>query len=315
MGTFRTMEAPLGGDTPSTVELSAEARAAFGKGPVLGRHCLNEHPLFSDDALIDLLDRHPRELVYAITMGHDPAREENRLAAHDGVPGRDLLEAVKRGRLWLNVTRVNRSGYGELIEGLYAQLATQVPGFRPRKTQGTVIVSSPQALVYLHADGPSNVLWQVRGRKKLWVYPALDERFLPRNDLEDILAGARHEYLAWRPEFDRHATCHELGPGDLASWPQNAPHRVTNLDCVNVALSTEHFTAQSVARARVYSANRFFRNRFGLVLSTRESGLAALAKIAVHRAARAAGLEPEPGRTKRWAPTLRVSSAGLVELS
>lgn len=303
------------------VELSAQARAVFGKEPLIGRHNLHESALFSDEALIELLDRHPRELVYAITMGHDPAREENRLAAHEGVTGRELLDAVRRGRLWLNVTRINRTEprYREVIEQLYEQLARAVPGFEPQKTQGTLVISSPRAIVYLHADAPPNVLWHVRGRKRLWVYPALDERFLPRNDLEDILAGARHEYLPYRPDFDAHAACFELAPGDLVTWPQNAPHRVTNQDSVNVSLSTEHFTAQSKARARVYCANRFLRNRFRLQgLSSRETGLGALAKTALHRAARRLGLEGDPGRGKRWVATLRVapdSPTGLADLA
>lgn len=317
-GTDLVLE-PVDGPSP-LVELSQDARAAFGKEPLLGRHNLQENPLFSDESLIELLDRHPRELVYAVTMGNDPTREENRLAAHDGVSGRDLLEAVKRGRFWLNVTRVNRTDrrFRDLIEQLYQQLADTVPGFRPQKTQGTLVISSPHAIVYLHADAPPNVLWHVRGRKKIWIYPALDERFLSRTELEDILAGARHEYLSYRPDFDAHATCYQLGPGDMASWPQNAPHRVTNLDSFNVALSTEHFTAQSRARARVYSANRFLRNRWGLSgLSTRQTGLGALAKTALHRAARRLGLEADPGRSKQWVPSLRVSPdspTGLVEL-
>ena len=310
---------PAKGPSPA-VDLPPHALATFGKEPLLARHNLHQNPLFSDESLIELLDRYPRELVYAITMGHDPSREENRLAANDGVTGRDLLEAVKRGRFWLNVTRVSRVDprFRDLIESLYGQLARAVPGFKPQKTQGSLVISSPRALVYLHADAPPNVLWHVRGRKKIWIYPALDERFLPRTELEDILAGARHEYLTYRPDFDAHATCYELGPGDMATWPQNAPHRVTNLDSFNVALSTEHFTPQSRTRARVYSANRFLRNRFGLSrLSARETGPGALAKTALYFAARRLGLEADPGLSKQWIATLRVSPespSGVAEL-
>jgi Cupin-like domain len=303
------------------VELSQLARAAFGKEPLLARHNLCDNALFSDESLIDLLDCHPRELVYAITMGDDPAREENRLALHDGVSGRDLVEAVKRGRFWLNVTRVDRvhPRFRDLIEQLYRELANVVPRFKPHKVQGSVVISSPHAIVYLHADAPPNILWHIRGRKKIWIYPALDERFLPRRDLEDILACARHEYLPYRPDFDAHGTCYQVSPGDMVTWPQNAPHRVTNLDSFNVALSTEHFTAQSRARVRVYSANRFLRNRLGLSrLSKRETGPGALAKTLLHRAARRLGLEADPARAKQWVATLRVSPSapnGVVELS
>jgi len=303
------------------VELTDAARTGFGKGPLLARHDLHENPLFSDASLADLLDAYPRDLLHAIATGVDPEREENRVAAHEGVSGRELLEAVKRGRLWLNVTRVSAVDrrFRDLIDGLYAQLAAQVPGFRPQESRGTLLVSSPRAVVYLHADGPPNILWHIRGRKKIWIYPALDERFLPRTDLEDIFAGARHEYLPYRSDFDAHATCYEMRPGDMATWPQNAPHRVTNLDTLNVSLSTEHFTSESRARARVYAANRFFRTRLGFThLSSRETGLGALAKSAVHGVARRLGLNIDPGRAKQRLPTLRISASapgGVVALT
>jgi Cupin-like domain len=309
-----------GGSLPM-VELSEQARAAFGSEPLLARHNLHESALFRDESLIELLDRHPRELIYAIKTGDDPEHEENRLALHDGVCGADLLAAVKRGRFWLNVTRVNRVDprFRDLIERLYGELAKVVPGFKPQKTQGSLVISSPRAVVYLHADAPPNILWHVRGRKKIWIYPAIDERILPREDLEDILACARHEYLPYRPEFDAVATSYELGPGDMVTWPQNAPHRVTNLDTLNVALSTEHFTARSRARVRVYCANRFLRTRFGYSrLSSRETGPGAIAKTFLHRAARLVGLETDEAAAKEWVPALRVSPdspTGVVDLS
>jgi cupin-like protein len=308
-------------DEPARIELPEWGGAAFGKRPLTARHTLHESSLFSDESLIALLDGYPRELLFAISMGSDPAREENRLAANDGASGRELLDAVKRGRLWLNITRVTQVDprYRSLVDHLYSELAKRVPGFEPRSSQGTLLISSPGALVYYHADGPPNVLWHIRGRKKIWIYPALDERFLARKDLEDIFAGARHEYLPYSPEFDAHATCFELAPGDLAAWPQNAPHRVTNLDSVNVSLSTEHFTVESRARARVYSANRFLRNRLRLEdLSTRESGLGALAKTVVYSVARRMGLDGVSAGAKDRVPTLRISPEspfGVAELA
>jgi hypothetical protein len=292
------------------IQIPSGALTTFGQAPLTGRHALHENPLFSDESLVALLDSYPRELLFAITMGSDPSREENRLAAHDGVSGRELLEAVKRGRLWLNVTRVNLADqrFRALLDQLYGELAQTMPGFRPEHVQGTLLISSPGAMVYYHADGPPNVLWHIRGRKRVWVYPALDERFLARTDLEDIFAGVRHEYLPYRPEFDAQAVSFDLAPGDFATWPQNAPHRVTNLDSFNVSLSSEYFTAQSRARARVYQANRFLRRRLGFSgLSARETGPGALVKSVVHAAAKRLDLDGVPARAKHRVPSLRVS--------
>lgn len=301
------------------VDLPAEIQSCFGQQPIVGSHRLQEHELFTDTALIDLLDHFPRRHLYALNMGTDPTRvEENRLALHDGVSGAELLQAVSSGRLWLNVTRVDRADarYRRLISDLVEELGTRVPGFSPHASQGTLLLSSPTALVYYHADGPPSVLWHVRGRKRIWVYPALDERYLKRELLEDIFAGVRHEYLPYQPGFDEGARVFDLEPGQWISWPQNAPHRVTNLDSVNVSLTTEYFTRASQQRFQLYLANRFFRTRLGCTkLSTREVGAMAVAKTVAQRAARRMGLNPL--KFRHQIPVLRVvatAPGGVVEL-
>ena len=107
--------------------------------------------------------------------------------------------------------------------------------------------------------------------------------------------------------FDDGAMVYDLEPGQFVAWAQNAPHRVTNMDSLNVSLSTEHFTRQTRKRARVYSANRFFRTRLGLRnLSAREDGVAAAIKTVSYRVACKAGLNN--AKTKSHTPTMRVDA-------
>lgn len=301
------------------VQLDDEQIRSFGARPLVAKHALHEHPLFDDAHLVELLDRWPRRHLYALTMGEDPARpDENVLAVHDGVSGKDLLEAVKKGRLWLNCTHAEEADprLRDLVAGLYAELQARVPGFRVLEHRGTLLVSSPRALVYFHVDGPPSLLWHVRGKKRVWVYPALDERLVPRPILEDVFAGARHEYVPWEPWYDDEALVLDLEPGMLASWPHNAPHRVTNGDELAVSLSTDHYTPDSRMRARVYRANRWLRTvGLGAGRTIREQGARAAAKIALHMAARALGLDGV--RTKRHAPKMRVeptAERGVVPL-
>ena len=302
------------------LDLPETLKADFGRKTVVGQHRLRDHALFTDAALIDLLDRFPRQHLYALHMGTDPLRiDENRMATHDGVSGAELLQAVKNGRLWLNVTRVDRADarYRRLIYELYEELGAGIPGFKADACQGTLLISSPHALVYYHADGPASALWHIRGRKRVWVYPALDPHFMKRELLEDIFAGVRHEYLPYESAFDDAAEVYDLEPGQWISWVQNAPHRVTNLDSVNVSLSTEYFTPASQRRFQVYVANRFFRTRLGVKnLSSREGGVLALAKTLTQRVARRVGLNPL--RFRQQAPVLRVAPqapGGVVALT
>lgn len=304
--------------TPA-VQMTADNKTDFSRRPLVATHNLHELDLFTDAALIELLDHFPRQFLHALSMGTDPARTENRLALHDGVSGADLLRAVKNGRLWLNITRVNRfdQQYRVLVDQLFEQLVALLPGFNPDFSQGTLLISSPRALVYYHVDGPASVLWHIRGRKRVWIYPALDQRYMKREHLEDIFAGVRHEYLPYESAYDRAAVIYDLEPGQWVTWPQNAPHRVSNLDSVNVSLSTEYFTRQSRRRARVYVANRFFRTRLGLGdLSVREQGSAALMKTVVQRLAHKVGLDP--CQPKQHIASMRVdadAAGGAVALA
>lgn len=301
------------------IAMAEVSRASFGQRPVVGQHDLQDDALFSDSALIDLLDNFPRQHLYALNMGRDPLRvEENRLALNEGVSGAELLLAVRDGRLWLNLTRVDRADerYRRLVTGLYDALSEQIGGFFVDTSQATLLISSPQALVYYHADGPASVLWHIRGRKRVWVYPALDPQYVKPELLEDIFAGVRHEYLPYETAYDEAALIIDLEPGQWIAWPQNAPHRITNFDSINVSLSTEHFTHASRRRAQLYIANRFLRTRLGWTnLSTRSTGAGAYAKTLTQRVARKLGLDPL--HIRQYIPVLRVAAdapGGVVAL-
>jgi hypothetical protein len=282
----------------SLLPWSAEQVASFGVRPVKAEHQLHESELFTDEALAGLLGRMPARQLLAYTMGPDPGDHSQWCAVRcPGVSGADLLEAVRRGRLWLNVLRVDEVDprYAAPVRQVYAELARLVPGFAPTSTTTTLLVSSPGAIVHYHADAAPNLLWHLRGRKRVWVYPALDPRFLSTTDLQRIFAGEADEFVPYHPSWDEHATLLALGPGEVAGWPQNAPHRVVNTEGLNVSLSTEHRTWTSVRRERLWAANRLLSRRLHLpVTSTKETGAWAAAKVTSYRVLRRLGAPPPP---------------------
>ena len=273
---------------------------AFGREPLLAPHRLHELDLFTEAALVELLDGYPRERLQAFTMGTDPLqRTEWEPVDTAGASGSDMMAAVRSGRLWFNVLQVNAvdARYGELIRDLYAELTRQCPRFQPHRTSCTLIISSPGALVYYHADAHPNLLWQVRGTKRIWVYPAGDRGLIDQALMEDIFASFADEEVPYRAEFDDKARTFDLHPGEVLSWPQNAPHRVTNIDGVNISLSTVHQTEESDRRALVYCANRLFRRSYHIPMSsTRETGAVSYLKRLAFRACRRAGLVDTPPR-------------------
>ena len=279
-------------------------------------------PLFSDETIAEILDSYPPEWLFARTMGSDPERpDDNERVEHTGSSGADLLEAVRRGRLWLNITNIDRvdDRFRSLIDRLYAEMTARVPGFTVDESHATLLVSSPQAMVYFHVDGPPSFLWHVRGRKRVWVYPHLDESVLTRSLLEDVYAGTRQEYVPYATSYDERAEIRDLEPGDVAMWPHNAPHRVSNLESMNVSLVTDHWTPDARRRARVYKANRFLRTRTPIPhsrLATDERGPMALAKVAVHKVGQRLHLDDPPNKAHR-PPRRRVDAAspdGLAAL-
>jgi hypothetical protein len=292
----------------------------LGAEVVAAKHNLHELNLFSDDGLVNFLERHPRHSLQAFTMGSDPTQYNEWYSVDTaGFSGRDILAAVARGRLWLNIHRVHlfHKEYRDLVDEIYGQLTSLCPAFRPLNRNATLIISSPQALVYYHADAQPNLLWHIRGKKRLWIYPAGDTSLIDQELMEDIFASFAYEEVPYKTEFDEKAAVFNVGPGDVLAWPQNSPHRVTNLEGLNVSLSTIHETADSDRRKLIYCANRLFRRSYRLPLrSVRESGIGGYLKRAGFRAFRRAGMVHTPPR-RAYLAKFRIdpnSSGGVSEL-
>jgi len=53
-------------------------------------------------------------------------------------------------------------------------------------------------------------------------------------------------------------------PGEVVTWPQMTPHRVENLEGLNVSLSTEHMNPRAVRRSAIHRANHYLRTSIGI---------------------------------------------------
>ena len=265
------------------IDWSADQYKDFGREPQLSKHSYHELPLFEKDALVELLDNYPRKWLQAFTMGEDPCRNDEWKCV-DIVPemdGESLWRAAENGRIWYNITHIEKynDDYRDLINGMYDHLSANCQHMPDmRANYSTLLISSPKAQVYYHLDAEPNMLWHLRGQKNIWVYPAMDTRFVPQDYIEDIYAGAIDENLPFEPEFDSHAKQFTLQPGDVASWPHNGPHRIQNID-MNVSLATSYLTHDTYKREYVQLANRFLLRKLGVSnRSMEEDGLIPAAK-------------------------------------
>jgi len=256
------------------------------------RHRLHESPLFGEAGLCRMLDAHPRDEIHIHTMSGTSAAPEYRDADIGESSGAEVLEAVRRGKLWVSVLDMqeHHPACEELLADMYAELEATCPGFRSYADSRlmNLLISSPRAEVFYHADASLNMLWHLRGRKRLYVYPPWDERFLDAGQREMCLLGTLVDG-PWRPELDAEASVFNMDPGDVVTWPQSTPHRVVNLEGLNVSLSTEHYTPDARRRKLVAGANWWLRNRWRIPARSLEiRGPAALAKRTAFRAARLA---------------------------
>lgn len=247
-------------------------KADFGTKNLLFNHSLENSPLFSDEALIALFDRYPRDKLEVFTMGYDPTHwGQWYLGRRGDLDGRALMAGVKAGRLWLNLRKVNQSDpeIGALCDAMFAEIKAR-SGTTTLKQDLGLLISSPNGHVFYHLDIPLVMLWQIRGVKRLYLYPP-SEPCVDDRHLEGVALRESDEQLPFDAAYDDKALIHDLKPGEMMTWVQNAPHRIVNHDMVNVSLSIEFMTPRAIWRANLIYANGCLRRWLGLKPSLSQS--------------------------------------------
>ena len=242
-------------------------------------HSLITQGFAEDAALAEVLDRYPAELFDINLYDYD---DEGQVSLRTGARGRldggQLLEAIQQGRLWVNLRGVE-TGWPELWAAAmteFAKIQATYPGMRAVTNAGQLILSSPKARVPYHFDAAGVVLFHLRGRKRIFVYPG-DEAHLPERNMEQVVARQTTEELPYRLAFEDDARVMDLEPGQALTWPLYAPHRVENLDRFCVSLSMDFQTWPSRFRNGALYTNAVMRSRGGSPRFTDQMGQGELA--------------------------------------
>ncbi len=243
-----------------------------------------------------MLDRCPPELCDINLFDFDDeGGHVLRTGARGRLSGAQVLEGLKGGRLWMQVRRATEQipEWGACIDQAYREIRDQVGGrFKPLGVHGQLLLSAPGAGVPMHADAPLVILFHLRGRKRIWIYPD-DPAHMPRRSMEQIVMRQQTEELPYSRAMDRCAQVFDLEPGMAASWPLHAPHRVENLDEACLSLTTEFQTWETRITNGAYYANGVFR-RLGLPTADMDR-------------------TPMPARTGLWALSVALKRLGLVK--
>lgn len=288
----------------------------WGHQPLKLAHGLHDNMLFSRGALARLIENYPRSHYSLIAMGGTDGGRMWREGDLAGVPGETVLDAIEKGRMWLNLRDVPSvdTRYRRLLDDIFAELRQRMPGFDASKWQSGILISSPSAQVYYHADLPGQLLWQIAGRKRVFVYPS-GAPFLTGRDLEDIALFDVEVDLPYAPWYDEHATVFDLAPGQMLSWPLNAPHRVENIAGLNISM-TVSFSSPTIRRREIlHLANGLLRHRFGMRSpGSRIEGPGFLAKAVLQKLMRDSGWVRRQRQARRTV-AFRLDPAGqTIEL-
>ena len=287
-------------DRDETILTSWQQRhaALWGRAPLRLSHRLHQHELFDRAALAQLIQSYPRAHYTLVQWGAQGELGQWREGELGGLSGEAALEAVARSTVWINLRQVQDVDprYARLLDEIFDALSDRLPGFAVRSRTMGILVSSPGSKTIYHADLPGQSLWQIHGRKRVYVYPRR-EPFISEKHLEKIALTGSEFHVPYRPWYDEHAEVFDIAPGDLLHWPLNAPHRVDNFDCLNVSMTLEYFT-EDIRRAHMVTvANGMLRAAFGRAPRSRATaGAAFWAKAALQRALRGV---PGLGKQKR----------------
>ncbi len=260
-------------------------RTRFAREAVAGTHTLGDGDQFCDDGLVNLLDRYPRERLAIWRFGPQTGPYATlELGSAGDVAGRDILDVLRAGNIWINLRAASDHlpALASIGDALFSAIEA-ASGRRTLKRDVGVLLSSPGVHVHYHLDIPLVALVQVRGEKRLHLYPS-EARFAPDDTLEAVVLREREEDVSYTPAFEADATVFDLVPGQMVTWPQFAPHRVQNGPMMNVSLSCEFMTWPALIRANAVYTNAQMRRRLGLgqVRRTRIGPLT-LAKAAAAR--------------------------------
>jgi hypothetical protein len=237
----------------------------WSRQPIRLEHEMHKSPGFSMDDLARLIEGYPREHYGLVQTGGRGSSRVWREGEIGNLSGREVIDAISRGELWLNLREVGSvdSRYRKLVGLMFEEVAAKVAGFEvPQFHQEGILISSPRAEVYYHADLPWQSLVQIVGRKRVYVYPNTAPFITPEH-LEDITLFNVEVDLPYKKWYDDHAKVLDIGPGQMLNWPLNAPHRVENLDTFSVSL-TISYTDDKIRRSEVINfTNGMLRHRFG----------------------------------------------------
>jgi Cupin-like domain len=237
----------------------AQFAASYPETPHILKHSLRQHPLLELEALADLAEQLPEELI-EYNFSDQPIGIDGK-PDPTGIPIGETIRNIGQSGSWAALKNIERRPeYAALLADLLAELRSLIEARTGKMlhTQAFVFVSSPNAVTPYHFDPEHNILLQIRGSKVMTQFPAGDSTYAPDETHEAYHTGGPRE-LKWRDELQKGAKEFAIGPGDALFVPVMAPHYVRNGAEASISLSITWRSDWSFAEADARAFNQLLR--------------------------------------------------------
>lgn len=285
------------------------SKDSFGEEILFAEHELHTRPQFTDEGLEQLFDQFPSEEIGLWTFHEhsDEYRPPVRGTAV-GVKSADIIEAVKKGHIWINLRDCNRhiASMQDLADEIFGSISGHF-GQKTMKEDVGLLISSPNVTVNYHLDIPFVCLVHLRGEKRIWLYPD-DEMHAPSEHIQNVILKLSEEELPYQSSYEAQAQAFDLTPGMALTWPQSAPHRIQNANSMNVSLSCEYMTLPGLIKTNAMYTNGLMRTKLGLnPPRARDLNASTYAKMAAARLLKV--MTPPKKETKITPPSFKIDLA------
>ncbi len=244
--------------------------AAFDPMKIMAvRHTLMAHPLLQLPALVELGRRlgaknsvryHDDKASAGTDFTHAP--QTNKV----DLPAEEVIRRIESAGAWLALHNIQnddlyRTLVDEVLDHVRPRVDRKDPGMHYRA--GWIFITSPGAVTPYHMDHEHNFILQIRGKKTLHVWEALDRQVVTERSLELFHEKHSRELVQYREENQQRARVFELEPGMGGYMPTTSPHWVKNGDNVSITVSFTYYTEMTRRRKLLHRANYELR-RLGL---------------------------------------------------
>ena len=236
----------------------------YNKTPFMFQHQLAVHPLLSLSSVLDLAQRHARAEVLHWD-GSIPVTADIDVASKTHTARLSLEDAIDNIETAGSYVLIRNAQLDPAVGALVNEVLDEIQRLTEPMDSGMcdriayIFIASPGSVTPYHMDRDINFLFQIQGKKRIYVCDPMDRSVLPEEGLETLFADWTARRPEYKPEYADKARIFELEPGNGVHQPFTAPHWIQNYDNVSVSISMTFRSSGSHRKAGVHVFNHALR--------------------------------------------------------